>query len=300
MTALQLAVLCGTVVGVGLAGIVYALTPAQPDLGDVLARLAPPARRSTATGDPQQAPSRQERLGIWAERTLPARLLGVPPAQDLAVLRQTPVQFYGRKVVYGLAGLLLPATLASAFALVGIHLPAAVPVGGTLALGALMFAAPSRDVAAEAKKAREDCVRAVTAFIELCALERNNGAGSAVALASAAQVGDSWVFARIREELARARYNGQPAWDSLKELSNTLGLPELADVADIMRLAGDENSEVYRSLRARSGSMRSALLSEELGRANVVEERMWLPGSFLGLVFLGLLLAPSLLRLFSL
>lgn len=66
-----------------------------------------------------------------------------------------------------------------------------------------------------------------------------------------------------------------------------------------MRLAGDENSEVYRSLRARSGSMRSALLSEELARANVVEERMWLPGSFLGLVFLGLLLAPSLMRLFS-
>ncbi len=299
MTALQLALVCGAVVGLGVAGVVYALTPAQPDLGDVLARLSPPSRRTGGIVDPQRTPSSEERLGIWAERTLPARLLGVPPAADLAVLRRTPAQFYGRKVLYGLVGLLLPATMTAFFALIGIHLPAAVPVGGTLALGALMFAAPSRDVAAEAKKAREDCVRALTAFIELCALERNNGAGSAVALASAAQVGDAWVFARIREELARARYNGQPAWDALQELSRTLDLPELADVADIMRLAGDENSEVYRSLRARSGSMRSALLSEELARANVVEERMWLPGSFLGLVFLGLLLAPSLMRLFS-
>lgn len=299
MTALQLALACGAVVGLGLAGVVYALTPAQPDLGDVLERLSPPARRTSGNVDPHRVPSRQERLGIWAERTVPARLLGTPPAANLAVLRLTPAQFYGRKVVYGLVGLVLPATLTMAFALFGIHLPMTVPVAGTLALGALMFAAPSRDIAAEAKKAREDCVRALTAFIELCALERNNGAGSAVALASAAQVGDAWVFARIREELARARYNGQPAWDALKELSHTLGLPELADVADIMRLAGDENSEVYRSLRARSGSMRSALLSEELARANVVEERMWLPGSFLGLVFLGLLLAPSLMRLFS-
>ena len=299
MTALQLVLLCGAVVGVGVAGAVYALIPAQPDLGDVLTRLSPPARRGSGGVDPHAAPSREERWGIWAERTLPARLLGAPPARDLAVLRRTPAQFYGRKVTYGLLGLVLPSLLTGFFALIGIRLPAAVPVGGTLVLAALLFMAPSRDVAEEAKKAREDCVRALTAYIELCALERNNGAGSAVALASAAQVGDSWVFVRIREELARARYNGQPAWDALKELSDTLGLPELADVADIMRMAGDENSEVYRSLRARSGSMRSALLSEELARANVVEERMWLPGSFLGLVFLGLLMAPSLLRLFS-
>src|SRR5674476_1662333 len=53
------------------------------------------------------------------------------------------------------------------------------------------------------------------------------------ALASAAEIGDSWVFSRIREELARARYNGQPPWDALNELSDTLGLPELADVAHI-------------------------------------------------------------------
>jgi hypothetical protein len=45
--------------------------------------------------------------------------------------------------------------------------------------------------------------------------------------------------------------------------------------------------------------VRSSLLSEELSEANVVEERMYVPGSFLGLVFLALLMAPSLLRLFG-
>ena len=61
----------------------------------------------------------------------------------------------------------------------------------------------------------------------------------------------------------------------------------------------DESSEVYRQLRARSASARSALLSAELAQAGVVEERMYLPASFLGVVFLALLMAPPLLRLFG-
>ena len=52
-------------------------------------------------------------------------------------------------------------------------------------------------------------------------------------------------------------------------------------------------------LRARSAAVRGSLLSEELAEANVVEERMYVPASFLGLVFLALLMAPSLLRLFG-
>ena len=156
---------------------------------------------------------------------------------------------------------------------------------------------PSRDLAAQAKEARSNFARALSAYIELCALERNSGAGASVALATAAEVGDSWMFAKIGEEIARSRYNGQPPWDALNALADDLALPELADVADIMRLASDESSEVYRQLRARSASARSALLSEELARASLVEERMYFPASILGLVFLALLMAPPLLRL---
>ena len=299
MTGLQLALVLGVVIGVGVAGAAYALIPAQPDLGDVLARLSPPARRRPGAPVVTATPDTQERLGIWAERTLPARLLGVAPAKDLAVLRRTPAQFYGRKVAYGLLGLVLPSLLTGFFTLLGIRVPFVVPVGATVVLAVVMFMAPSRDVAEEAKKARSDCARALSAYIELCALERNSGAGASVALANAAEVGDSWVFGRIREELARSRYNGQPPWGALKDLSETLGLPELAGVAEVMGLAGEENSEVYRSLRARSASVRGALLSSELAQAGVVEERMWLPASFLGFIFLALLMVPPLLRLFS-
>ena len=299
MTGLQLALALGTIVGIGLAVMLYVLVPAQPDLRDVLTRLSPPARRRPGAASPTVNPDTEERLGIWAERTLPARFLGVPPARDLAVLRKTPAQFYGRKVLYGLLGLVLPALLTGFFTLIGISIPFVVPVGATVILSAVLFMMPSRDISEDAKKARSDFARALSAYIELCALERNSGAGATVALSNAAEVGDSWVFRKIGEELARSRYNGQPPWDSLKVLAEDLGLPELADVADIMRLANDESSEVYRQLRARSASARSALLSSELAQANVVEERMYLPASFIGVVFLALLMAPPLLRLFD-
>lgn len=298
MTALQAALLFGALIGAGVAVIVYHLVPAQPDLGDVLSRLSPPAR-ARAGASVSASPDTEERLGIWAQRTLPARLLGAAPARDLAVLRRTPAQFYGRKILFGVLGLVLPALLTGFFTLLGITVPVVVPAGATLILSGVLFMMPSRDIRQDAAQARSDFARALSAYIELCALERNAGAGASVALANAAQVGDSWVFRRISEELARSRYNGQPPWDSLTVLADDLGLPELTDVADIMRLANDESSEVYRQLRARSASARSALLSSELAQAGVVEERMYLPASFLGLVFLALLMAPPLLRLFS-
>ena len=297
MTGVQLAIILGAVVGIGLAGLVYYLVPAQPDLGDVVDRLAPPARRGPGAVAPTVAPGMEERMGMWAERTLPARLLGIPPARDLAVMRQTPAQFYGRKVLYALLGLAVPPLLGTFFTLIGIHVPLVIPFGASLVLAAVLFVMPSRDLAAQAKEARSNFARALSAYIELCALERNSGAGASVALATAAEVGDSWMFAKIGEEIARSRYNGQPPWDALNALADDLALPELADVADIMRLASDESSEVYRQLRARSASARSALLSEELARASLVEERMYFPASILGLVFLALLMTPPLLRL---
>ncbi len=299
MTGLQLALALGALIGIGAAGLLFAAVPAQPDLGDVLARLSPPARRRLGGPAISANPDAEERLGIWAERTLPARLLGVPPTRDLAVLRKTPAQFYGRKVLYGLLGLILPTLMTGFFALIGISVPFVVPVAATLVLSAVLFMMPSRDISEDAKKARSDFARALSAYIELCALERNSGAGASVALANAAEVGDSWVFRKISEELARSRYNGQPPWDSLEVLAEDLGLPELAEVADIMRLANDESSEVYRQLRARSASVRSSLLSSELAQAGVIEERMYLPASLLGVVFLALLMAPPLLRLFG-
>ena len=56
---------------------------------------------------------------------------------------------------------------------------------------------------------------------------------------------------------------------------------------------------MYATLRARSAAMRTAMLNDELAQANAVGERMSMPGSLLGVIFMALLVAPSLLRMFT-
>ncbi len=70
------------------------------------------------------------------------------------------------------------------------------------------------------------------------------------------------------------------------------------DFADIMRLSGEQGASAYTSLRARAAGMRTALLNDDLAEANAIGERMSIPGSLLGVIFMALLVAPSLIRMF--
>ena len=66
-----------------------------------------------------------------------------------------------------------------------------------------------------------------------------------------------------------------------------------------MRLSGEEGAQVYASLRARSAAMRTAMLTHEKAKANEVGERMSIPMSLLGVIFLAILVAPALLRVIN-
>ena len=175
-------------------------------------------------------------------------------------------------------------------------LPLYIPVFASIALAAVMFLLPDYNARDDARQARTEFSRALGAYIDLVALERHNGAGPRQAMEAAATIGDSWVFTRLSEELARTRWSGLTPWEALRALADELGLPELDDLADIMRLSGEEGAQVYASLRARSAAMRTAMLNTEKARANEVAERMTIPMSLLGVIFLAILVAPALMR----
>lgn len=296
MTGLQLAIAAGALVGLGLATVLWQLVPAQPDLASALARLAP--ERATGAGEPVvvgAGPS--DRAGIWLHRHLPLLAAGRLPRKELAVLRIPLHRYLGEKVLYALIGLLVPTLLVLAVGLAGFRLPFAVPVLFGLVLAPVMSFIPDAEVHAKAKVAREEFSRALSAFIDLVALERINSSGSTQALEAAAEIGDSWVFRRLREELARARWSGTAPWDGLGELADELGLPDLADLGDIMRLAGEQEATVYDTLRARASSLRVALLNDEHTKANAASARAVIPLASLGLIFFVLLVAPGILRL---
>jgi hypothetical protein len=295
-TGLQIALMGGALVGLGIAVLVWRLLPADPDVVDVVRRYSPEAvKERSAVRTDVVAPGTVEKFGIWAIRRFPASVWGRSPTKELALLRVPIHRHYGTKVIYAVAGLVVPPILSYYFAVLGLPLPVVVPVGGSLVLAAFLFMAPDMNIRSDAKKARADFSRALGVYTDLVALERLSGAGSRQAMESAAEVGDNWVFRRIGEELQRSRWNGVAPWDSLQNLSEELGLPELTDLADVMRMSG-EGSQVYDNLRARSTALRSAMLNNERASANAVSERINMPMSLLGVVFMIILVTPALLR----
>ena len=124
-TGLQLALLAGGLLGLGVTLIVLRLLPAQPDLADALDRIGANPR-ATLTATPTTSDGK-ERLGLWALRMLPAGLWARTPTRELALLRIPLARFYGEKLTFAALGLVLPPLLTFFFHLIGIGLPFAVP-----------------------------------------------------------------------------------------------------------------------------------------------------------------------------
>lgn len=301
MTALQVLIAAGALVGLGLALLLWQVAPARPDLGQTLARLSPTGARQVqglqAATDPVSAGEADVRevLGSWAARHLPAGIWGRVRSSDLAVQGTSLARFYGEKLLFAFIGLVAGPVLSSTFMLV-LDIPLYVPVLASLALAALLWFLPNYNVRSDAAQARVEFTRSLGAFVDLVTLEMAAGSGPRQAMQAAALVGDSWIFLRLREELARTRWSGVTPWDALRALGDEIDVPDLHELADIMRLSGEDGGRVYHQLKARSISMRGAILSAQKARANEVSERMTLPMSATALVFLAILATPYGLR----
>jgi hypothetical protein len=295
VTGLQLALLGGLMEAAGVVLLVSRLVPARPDLADALDRLSPDAGRP-APGVEVEGSSAAERLGRWGMRLFPEVVWGQAPVQQLALLRISTVRFYGEKLLFGMLGLVVVPLLSVLMAVLGWRLPVVLPVVATVGLAVGMFFLPDYNVRDDAKRARTEFARALGAYADLVALERNAGSGPRQALEVAAAVGDSWVFRRLREELAFSSWSGEQPWQALRRLSQELGVTELGDLADIVRLSGEEGAQIYGQLRARSAAMRAAMLNDEVAYANAVGEKLSIPMSILGVIFLMILVAPALMR----
>ncbi|MEU2200605.1 type II secretion system F family protein [Isoptericola sp. NPDC019482] len=298
-SGLIVSMLAGACIGLSIALLIGRLLPVHADLKGALDRLAPPRRGTDLPTSDVQAAGGTERVGHWAMAALPAEVWVRTPRRELALLNKPLSRFYGEKLTYAAVGLAAPAFLTALFTALGVRLPFTLSAVASLALAMVMFFLPDYNARDDAAKARVEFRRALGAYVELVALERTNGSGVRQAMEAAAGIGSSWVFTRIDEELSRSRLSGVPPWSALRTLGDDLGLPELHDFADIMRLSGEQGAAVYSNLRARADSMRSALLAEELAEANDTGERMSIPGSALGIVFMALLMAPALLRMFT-
>lgn len=294
MTTLQLAMIAGALVGLGLATAVLTVAPTHPDLRDFLLRLNTPTQAGPV--DTPEAGDYRDRMGVWLMRHLPLTRLLRPPTKELALLRMPLHRFYAEKFSFALVGMVFPTLAAGLLVIFGVDLPFVIPVIVALVAGLGLSFIPDLNVREAAKVARHEFRHALSAYVDLVAIARNSGAQPRQAMEMAARTGDSWVFTRINEELVDSRFSGRTPWDSLTRLADELEIPDLASVADIMRLSAEDNAAVYTTLRDRAASMRNALQSQEAARENEAAERASMPQALLLLVFLVALGTPVFLR----
>jgi Flp pilus assembly protein TadB len=188
-------------------------------------------------------------------------------------------------VVMGLlmvAGIDLPIIIMSFLAL------ASILIGGFIPVAALL---------SDARQMRDLARRTVSSYIDLVVLCLAGGMGIEGALHAAADVGDSWFYARIRQTLRTAKRTGGPMWKHIGDLGEVLELPELVELSVVIGLASSEGAHIRTTLSAKAASMRKRELAEAETRANRATERLFLPSMLLLLGFLIFIGYPATTRI---
>lgn len=292
MNSSLLQALPGTLLGLGIVAVTAGVLPGRPALRSALERLnardAAPSARAALRWD--------LRAGEWLDERLPLAGSLRPDRRDLLLLDRTATELYRDKLLSAAAGLLLPWLLGGVAAALGM-LPAPLAVLFGLPTAIAGWLLPDHRLRRRAAQAREDFARAVAVYLELVASERQRGAPAGQAMQTASSVSDGRVFLRIRQELTRARLAGAPPWSALAGLAEEIGVRELADVAKIVRLSGEQGASIAQTLRSRGRGLRVQLLAEEHARANQASERLAVPLTLLAFVFVGIILTPLVLGL---
>lgn len=299
MTEMQLALVAGILIATGPVLLIMRYAPRHPALGAYLDASSGSAGIMTTTaGKGTVAPtSLDDRIGYWLQRRLGNRFQ--VPEVELEILRIPPHRFLAQKVTFAAVGLALPSVMSALLYVLGVPMPIAIPVIGSILLAVVLSFIPDYNVRDNAKKARAEFTYVLGSYMDLVAMERRAGTSPRQALEDAAEVADSWVFRRLAEELTHSRLSGIPPWERLGQLGERYMVNELTELAHIMRIAGNENAGVYETLKQRSKAMRKAHLARELSAANETSTKRSAPVAVLGLVFLALLVVPALLSMIT-
>lgn len=284
----------------GLAGIVTyrALVPPTPPLALSLRRLeqaGAPAAIVATGGDDRFAAAVGRRTSKWLVTALEGTGLDLGTLHaDLRLVGRSVDQHLGTKVVLALVGLLLPMVTVTIAGLGGVAFPFALPALAGVALAVVFFFVPDLTLRSEAADRRKAFRHALSSFLDLVVISLAGGAGVESALRDAAAIGEGWAFAQLRSALDVTMLTGETPWSALGRLGGELGVPELAELAASVSLAGTEGARVRESLAAKAKSLRDHEQSEAEAEAQSATERMALPVVLLFLGFLILIGFPAI------
>ncbi|MFJ4151987.1 type II secretion system F family protein [Streptomyces galbus] len=292
------AIVGGAVAGLGVIVAARGVLPGRPDLGDVLTRMDANRLENLDRNRGSQPFTLMEKAGAMLLRTAGEGTLRLP-RQQLELVGRSPAAHLGRKLALALYGLLLPVLCVSLANLAGYPFPFVIPAITGIGLAAVFWLLPDLQLKQQAVEAREDFRYAVKAYLRLVQLERAADAAPTQALKRAAEVGEGWVFAKIRNTLVRADLEGISPWEALKRLSGEIDVPELGAPADIIAIAGEEGAAVGDTLGAQAKSLSGALVTSAKAKANMASEKMVMPVAMLVLIMTVYIGYPALSRIMA-
>ncbi|WP_052442925.1 type II secretion system F family protein [Streptacidiphilus neutrinimicus] len=290
--------LTGAAVGGGVTMLVAGLSRGRGDLGDVIARMDANRIDLLAPQQTVQPADWRERLGGWALSRISDSLVRLP-RKELAILRESPALQLGKKIGVALYGLLAPALGTAVAVALGAQFPFVIPGVISLVFAVVGWFLVDVNARQRAAEARTEFRIAIASYLDLVSLERAADAGPSEALKRAAQVGDGWVFERIRDALLRAELAGIAPWEGLRQLSEEIDVPELGHPADIIAIAGEEGASVYSTLQAQARSLRGVLLTDQQAHANTASEKMVVPVAALVILMTLYIAAPAMVRVMN-
>lgn len=294
MSAVSLVVLAGGLTGAGAWLVWSGWSPARPPLADTLARLGQPVVEIAADRD-----SVDVRVGVWARRLSPVERVLSSLRTDLRVLRRSPDEQAALIVAYTACGLLWAPVVAAGGWAVGVRIPVAVPLWLALAGGALGAVASVRPVRAKAVERRRSFSHALGSFCDVTGMCLAAGRGIDASIQTAAAAGDGWPFAEIQAALRTGYVRGDTPWQALDRLAGECDLPDLAELAAALSLAGDEGAAVRETVSSKARSIRERLTGTAERDAAAITERMGIPATLLLLGFVVFLGFPAIYVLFQ-
>lgn len=208
------AVLPAAAAGVMIGLAVRAALPTKPDLASLLDRLdAAHFTNAMPFAAPPGARGVPERVGarLLDEFGVRIRL----PLSDLKLLRISPAEHLGKRVLFALYGLLAPSCCRRCSPSLAHRSRSLSQPASRSCSGPCFGSVPGRTSSATRPASRLIVRHAAASYLERVALARVANSGAGQALTQTAEVGDGWIFQRMRQvfdhaELMRRHTMGRP------------------------------------------------------------------------------------------
>jgi len=289
-------VLFGALAGLAACGMIYALVPGKMQSAEILQALD---AELAHIGPTRPAPiGWRAELGSHLARALAARGIQMPSLRkDLALLRRDLESLLAVKILLAAFGVILVPALWAFAAALGLRISGVLPLWGSLLTGAALFFLPDQEVRSQAKKARADFRRVISAYLDLISMNLEGGRGVPEALSAAAGVGHGPAFDRLTETVTGARLSGTSPWTALGRLGTEIGVDELVDLSIMLENVADQGAKVRQTLTERAKTMRARHGAEIEEAAGGRTQSMLLAQMLFATGLLAYLLFPALMKL---